>query len=85
METKSEKLKDACQQAMETFKNLKRPEFKEIIAKLEFVIGSFNYDKNPVGLIEFGKISLDMLKEIKKKNPKKISKVVITKLEESLI
>jgi hypothetical protein len=85
MENKSEKLKDACQVAMETFKNLKKPEFKEIISKLEFVIGSFNYDKNPVGLIEFGKISLDMLKEIKKKNPKKISKVVITKLEDSLI
>jgi len=85
MENKSEKLKDACQLAHDTFKKIKNPAFNEIISKLEFVIGSYNYDKNPVGLIEFGKIALGMLKEVKKKNPKKIGKEVITKLEESLM
>jgi hypothetical protein len=85
MENKSEKLRDACQLAMDTLKKLKNPQFNEIISKLEFVIGSYNYDKNPVGLIEFGKIALGMLKEIKKKNPRKFSKEVINKLEESLI
>lgn len=85
MENKSEKLKDACQLAMDTLKKLKNPQFNEIISKLEFVIGSYNYDKNPVGLIEFGKIALAMLKEVKKKNPKKFSKEVINKLEASLI
>lgn len=84
MENKSEKLKQACQLAKETFESLKNPEFKEIISKLEFVIGSYEFDKNPIGLVEFGKISLDMLKEIKKKSPRKFSKEVITKLEESL-
>lgn len=84
MKNKSEQLKEACQLAMDTFKKLKNPQFNEITSKLEFVIGSYNYDKNPVGLIEFGKISLDMLREIKKKNPKKFPKEVITKLETSL-
>jgi hypothetical protein len=85
MENKSEKLRDACKLALETFKKIKNPVFNEISSKLEFVIGSYNYDKNPVGLIEFGKIALGMLKEVKKKNPKKIGKDVITKLEESLL
>ncbi|MBN2274614.1 MAG: hypothetical protein JXK95_09800 [Bacteroidales bacterium] len=85
MEQKSEKLRDACQLAMDTLKKLKNPQFNEIISKLEFVIGSYNYDKNPVGLIEFGKIALGMLKEVKKKNPRKFGKDIITKLEESLM
>ncbi len=85
MENKSEKLRDACQLAMDTLKKLKNPQFNEIISKLEFVIGSYNYDKNPIGLIEFGKISLGMLKEVKKKNPRKVNKEVINKLEESLL
>jgi hypothetical protein len=84
MENKSEKLRDACQLALDTFKKLKNPVFNEIIAKLEFVIGSYNFDKNPVGLIEFGKLALEMLQEVKKKNPRKFSKDVITKLEDSL-
>ena len=85
MENKSEKLRDACQLALSTFTKIKNPVFNEIIAKLEFVIGSYDYDKNPVGLIEFGKVALEMLKEIKKESPKKFSKDVITKLEESLV
>jgi hypothetical protein len=85
MENKSEKLRDACQLALDTFKKIKNPEFHEIMAKLEFVIGSYNYDKNPVGLIEFGKVALEMLKEVKKKSPKKFNKDVIVKLEESLV
>ena len=85
MENKSEKLRDACQLAMDTLKKLKNPQFNEIISKLEFVIGSYNYDKNPVGLIEFGTMALGILKEVKKKNPKKFSKEVINKLEASLI
>jgi hypothetical protein len=84
MENKSEKLRDACQLALDTFKKIKNPEFNEISSKLEFVIGSYNYDKNPIGLIEFGKIALEVLKEIKKKNPRKFGKEVIAKLEESL-
>jgi len=85
MENKSEKLRDACQLAMDTLKKLKNPQFNEIISKLEFVIGSYNYDKNPVGLIEFVTIALGILKEVKKKNPKKFSKEVINKLEAGLI
>jgi uncharacterized protein YutD len=85
MENKSDKLRDACIAARDAFTKLKSPEFSEIISKLDFVIGSYNYDRNPVGLIEFARIALDMLKEVKKKNPRKFSKEVLSNLEENLM
>jgi len=84
MNTKSEKLRDACELASQTFRKIDKSNFEEIISKLDFCIGSFNFDRNPAGLFEYGYKALGMLKEIKKKNPKKISKAVITSLEESL-
>ena len=84
MDTKSERLCDACQLAVHTFQKLNQPEFEDIISKLVFCIGSFNFDKNPSGLVEFGFKSLEMLKEIKKNHPRKIPKDLINALEESL-
>jgi len=84
MDTKSERLHDACELAVQTFRKLDHKDFHEIIAKLEFCIGSFNFDKNPSGLVEYGHKALAMLKEIKKKQPRKISKEVIAALEDSL-
>ena len=72
MDTKSERLRDACELAVQTFKKLKKPEFDDIISKLEFCIGSYNFDKNPSGLVEYGFKALEMLKEIRKKFPKKV-------------
>lgn len=84
MDNKSEKLRDACELAAQTFRKLNHHDFQEIISKLEFCIGSYNFDKNPSGLYEFGYQALNMLKEIKQKNPRKVTKNVITALEESL-
>lgn len=84
METKGNRLRDACQKAIQAFKKLNQPEFKDIISKLEFCVGSFNYDKNPSGLIEYGHVALEILKEVKKNNPRKISKDLIKSLEDSL-
>ncbi|MBN2481730.1 MAG: hypothetical protein JXB19_08325 [Bacteroidales bacterium] len=84
METKSKRLRDACQKAVQTFKKFNQPEFSDIISRLEFCIGSYNFDKNPVGLIEYGHIALEMLKEVKKNHPRKISKELIKNLEDSL-
>ena len=83
MDAKNEKLKNACKAALLTFKKLGDSEFDEIKSKLEFVIGSYEFDKNPVGLIEFGQKALKLLNEAKKKNPKKVTKKVITDLEAS--
>ena len=84
MDSKSERLRDACAQAVKTFQKLHQPEFDDIISKLEYCIGSYNYDKNPKGLVEFGFQSLEMLKEIRKKFPRKVPPAVITSLEDSL-
>ena len=84
MNTKSEKLRDACDLAAQTFRKINPSDYKEIVSKLEFCIGSYNFDKNPAGLFEFGYQALGILKDIKKKNTRKVNKVVITSLEESL-
>jgi hypothetical protein len=84
MSTKSDKLRDACELAAQTFKKINPSDYHEIVSKLEFCIGSYNFDKNPSGLVEYGFQALGMLKEIKKKAPRKIGKNVIAELEESL-
>jgi hypothetical protein len=85
MNTKSEKLRDACELASQTLRKINHSDYQEIVSKLEFCIGSYNFDRNPAGLYEFGYQALGMLKEIKKKNPRKVTKNVITSLEEGLI
>lgn len=84
METKGNKLRDACTKAVQVFKKTNQPEFRDIASKLEFCVGSYDYDKNPSGLIEYGHVALGMLKEFKKNNPRKVSKIVIQDLEDSL-
>jgi hypothetical protein len=84
MDTKSERLRDACELAAQTFHKIKQPEFEDIISKLEFCIGSYNFDKNPAGLVEFGFKAMEILKEIRKKRPRKVPVEIINALEESL-
>lgn len=84
MEKHHNKLRDACHEAFLCFKKIGDSKNSEIQSKLEFVVGSYNYDKNPVGLYEIGKIALKILKEIKAKNPKKVNKKVVDDLEEGL-
>jgi hypothetical protein len=84
MDTKSDRLRDACELALQAFRKLKHTDFSDIISKLEFCIGSYNFDKNPAGLVEFGYKALGLLKEIKKNHPRKISKEVLSALEDSL-
>jgi hypothetical protein len=84
MNTKSEKLRDACELAAQTFRKISPKDYQEIVSKLEFCIGSYNFDKNPAGLFEYGYQALGLLKEIKKKNTRKVNKMVISSLEEGL-
>ena len=77
-------LRDACQSALNAFKSVNRPEFADIQSKLEFCIGSYDFDHNPVGLVEFGKAALERLTELRKLNPRKVNKSVIENLSRSL-
>jgi hypothetical protein len=84
MDTKSERLRDACELAAQAFRKLDHTEFDEIIEKLDFCIGSYNFDKNPIGLVEYGYKAFEMLKEIKKNHPRKVSKALLSALEDNL-
>lgn len=84
MNVKSEKLKNACKAALVALQKVGNSDHDDIRSKLEFVIGSYEYDKNPVGLYEYGEKVLKILNDVKVKNPKKVSKKVITDLETSL-
>jgi hypothetical protein len=84
MKTKGDRLRDACQDAVQAFKKINEPEFEDIISKLDFCIGSYNFDRNPVGLVEYGHVALELLKEVKKKNPRKVTQALLKKLDDSL-
>ena len=75
MDTKSERLRDACELAVQAFRKLNHTDFDDIISKLDFCIGSYNFDKNPAGLVEYGYRAFEMLKEIKKNHPRKVSQM----------
>ena len=57
----NEKLEKACKDALAQFEKIGDEKFYEIRSKLEFVLGSYGFDGNPVGLQEYAKKSLDLL------------------------
>ncbi|OIR12737.1 hypothetical protein GALL_58040 [mine drainage metagenome] len=84
MATENEKLRNACVKAVETFQKINDEANAEIQSKLEFCIGSYDFDKNPVGLYEFGKKAFKILTKIKEKAPRKVTKKVLEDLEKAL-
>jgi hypothetical protein len=81
----NEKLKASCEDARATFTKLNLKEFKDIQGRLQWCIGSYEFDKNAVGLNEYGKKALRALKAFKKDNPKKVTKKVIAALEKATL
>ena len=81
---KTEKFRDACEGAVEVFTKLNIENQQEIKSKLEYCIGSYDYDKNPEGLFEVGALALEELKTFKKRNPRKVNKKIIENLEKNL-
>ena len=82
--TKTEKFRNACMEATKAFEKIQNKEHKEIIANLEYCIGSYDFDKNPSGLLKYGEIALKELKAFKKQNPRKVNKKIIENLEKNL-
>ena len=80
----NEQLKNSCTEAVAAFRKLNSEKYTDIQAKLEWCIGSYSFDKNPAGLHEFGVKSLDLLKKVKTKEPRKVNKKVIDALEKAL-
>ncbi|WP_372753730.1 hypothetical protein [Labilibaculum sp.] len=85
MQQKDEKLRDICQEALTCLNKPGNAAYDEIKAKLAYVIGSYNYDKNPVGLYEIGALALSALEEISAEKPRKVKKTLLKNLKESLL
>ena len=77
---KGDQVRNVCQEAVETFRKLNKPDYSDIISRLEFCIGSYDFDQNPVGLFEHAKIALKMLDDVKKSSPRKVSKKLLDDL-----
>ncbi|MEZ5083327.1 MAG: hypothetical protein R2750_07755 [Bacteroidales bacterium] len=84
MNAVNEKLKQSCEEAVVALQKLKIDSYNDIQSKLEWCIGSFENDKNPVGLYEYGVKSLEILKTVKAEQPRKVTKKVIDNLENAI-
>ncbi len=84
MSIKDEKLRDACIEALDCLNKPGNEAYNELKSKLEYVIGSYNYDKNPVGLFEIGSLALDALEKISTEKPRKVKKTLLKNLKQGL-
>lgn len=80
----NETLRNECQATLEILKKVNQPETTELQAKLEWCLGSYDFDKNPSGLYEYAVVALETMKNIKAGSPRKISKKIIEGLEVGL-
>jgi hypothetical protein len=80
----NQKLEKACKDALAQFEKLGDEQFYDIRSKLEFVLGSYGFDGNPVGLQEFAKKSSDILKKYKQKHPRKVSQKLLETIDSAV-
>lgn len=84
MNEQNEKLRDVCLDALTCLNKPGNKAYDEVKAKLEYVIASYNNDKNPVGLYEIGNMAFTCLKEISAEKPRKVKKALLKDLENCL-
>ena len=77
-----QKIEKACVEAKEKLESLGIEE--SIQSELDYVLGSYNFDRNPVGLYEIGGKALKALEAFKVDNPRKVSKKLIGDIETAL-
>ena len=80
----NQSLRNECQGALELLEKLKLPNTTELQSKLKFCVGSYDFDKNPVGLHEYAVVAFQALIDIKKTSPRKVPKKVVDALEASI-
>jgi hypothetical protein len=80
----NQKIEKACEAAFEKLQNIGLEKFADVQSKLEFVLGSYRYDGNPVGLYEIGSMALKALKKYKKEKPRSVSKKLIDDLDQAI-
>ncbi len=80
----NQKIEKACQAALDKFQKINLTKYADITSKLEYVLGSYRYDGNPVGLYEIGAVALKDLKKYKKEKPRLVPKKLIDDLEKAI-
>ena len=80
----NQKIEKACEAAFEKFQKIGLDKYADIQSKLEYVLGSYRYDGNPVGLYEIGEVALKALKKYKKEKPRLVSQKLVDDLENAL-
>lgn len=80
----NQKIEIACEASLEKFTKLGLDKYADTQSKLEYVLGSYRFDGNPVGLYEIGEKALAALKKIKKEKPRLVAKKLIEDLEKAL-
>ena len=73
-----------CQQVATKLDKMEGQQYQEIKEKLEWCLGSYNYDKNPEGLADYGKQAIEKLKEARQEKPRQVSQKLIDDLEKAL-
>lgn len=80
----NQKLEKACKDALAQFEKIGDEQFYDIRSKLEFVLGSYGFDGNPVGLHEYAKKSSDILKKYKQKHSRKVSQKLLDSIDSAV-
>lgn len=78
------KMEIACEAALEKFQKIGLEKYAATQSKLEYVLGSFRFDGNPIGLYEIGEKALSDLKSFQKSKPRSVSKKLIEDLEKAI-
>lgn len=81
----NQKIQNACAATLEKFQKIGLDKYADIQSKLEYVLGSYDFDGNPVGLYDIGAQALKELKKYKKSKPRLVSQKLIDQLEKAVI
>jgi len=80
----AEQLEKVCKDVVAKFQKMENGEHQELREKLEWCIGSYSYDKNPQGLVDYGHQASSVLKGIREESPRKVSKKLVDDLDKAL-
>ncbi|GAA4826109.1 hypothetical protein [Algivirga pacifica] len=79
------KIAVACEEALEKLSKLNKDGVhSQIVADLQWVLGSYSFDGNPEGLYEKGLLALNELKVVKKDKPRAVAKKLLDSLDVAL-
>lgn len=82
--SKKLKIEKACDAALDKIQKIGLEKYADLQSKLEYVLGSYRYDGNPIGLYEIGELARKELLKLKKEKPRLVPQKLIDDLEKAL-